>query len=183
MRLEIIRKMIDRNRTNMALDELDQLQQLNRTQIADLRSFVRSMRMSDVDGGSLVSAVRQVVEDFQKTSGISVSLIAGDSVGAAEPEISHEILQIVREALHNIQKHAKASRVALSLERHGDVVELSVDDDGSGFPFAGAFSLDELEQLRIGPGSIKRRVRALNGELRVESKAGRGASLRVRVAL
>jgi signal transduction histidine kinase len=60
-------------------------------------------------------------------------------------------------------------------------VEVSVDDDGAGFAFSGSFSLDELDLLRLGPQSIRRRVRALSGELLVESRPGHGAGLKIRI--
>jgi signal transduction histidine kinase len=96
------------------------------------------------------------------------------------PESGHEILQILREALHNVQTHAKASRVVVSLEQTGKTVELAVDDDGAGFAFSGSFNLDELDLLRLGPASIKRRVRSLGGELALESRPGPGAGQAVR---
>jgi signal transduction histidine kinase len=55
-----------------------------------------------------------------------------------------------------------------------------VDDDGSGFNFSGSFTLDELDLLRLGPQSIKRRVRSLGGDLTIESRPGHGASLKFR---
>jgi signal transduction histidine kinase len=100
-----------------------------------------------------------------------------------EPEISHEVLQIVREALHNAQKHSKASKVNLLAEKIDGSLQIIVDDDGSGFPFGGAYNLEELELMRMGPESIKRRVRTLNGELTVDSTPGRGCKLRIRVPL
>jgi signal transduction histidine kinase len=62
-------------------------------------------------------------------------------------------------------------------------LEIAVEDNGSGFPFGGTFSLDELEQLRLGPISIKRRVRMLGGDLVLESKPGQGAKLEIRVPM
>jgi signal transduction histidine kinase len=41
--------------------------------------------------------------------------------------------------------------------------------------------LDELELLKVGPASIKRRVRSLNGDLTIDSRPGRGAGLKIRV--
>jgi signal transduction histidine kinase len=93
------------------------------------------------------------------------------------------VLQIIREALHNAQKHSKATKVCLSAEKHEHSLQISVDDDGSGFPFGGAYSLEELELMRIGPESIKRRVRTLNGELTLESNPGRGAKIKIRIPL
>ena len=96
-------------------------------------------------------------------------------------EFTTEVLQIIREALNNIRKHSKAARVSLMVEANGKSIDISVEDDGSGFPFAGSFSLDELELLRLGPKSIKRRVRTLSGEMMLESKPSHGAGLKIRI--
>jgi len=71
--------------------------------------------------------------------------------------------------------------VVVSLEQAGKAVELAVDDDGAGFPFSGTFSLDELDLLRLGPASIRRRVRSLGGELTIESRPGHGAGIKIRI--
>jgi signal transduction histidine kinase len=62
-------------------------------------------------------------------------------------------------------------------------LEINVEDNGNGFPFSGVFSLDELDMLRLGPISIKRRVRTLGGELRLDSRPGQGAGLVIRLAM
>ncbi len=171
MRLEIIRKLLGRDRA-AAEDELHQLQELTKTQVQELRAFVRGMRPVDVDG-SLNASLRRVVDQFQKDSGISASFVSAEFVDGAEPEVSLELLQIVREALYNIQKHAAATRVAVSIQKTERGLEISVEDNGNGFPFSGRYTLAELELLRLGPGSIKRRVRSLGGELLVDSGRGR----------
>jgi len=89
----------------------------------------------------------------------------------------------LREALHNVQKHAGASRVAVAMEKTERGLEISVDDNGRGFAFVGAFTLEELELLRLGPASLKRRARSLNAEMLLESRPGRGAGLQFRVPL
>jgi signal transduction histidine kinase len=182
MRLEIVKKMLARD-AQMAAEELRQLQELCKSQVGELRAFVRSMRPADVEGASLGASISRMVEQFQKDTGISTSFLSTAYFDATETEVSLEVLQIVREALNNVQKHSRASRVAVGLNRNGDFLEISVDDNGSGFPFSGSYSLDELDLLRLGPLSIRRRVRALRGQLNVESKPGQGAGLRVRVAM
>lgn len=181
MRLEIIKRLLDRSR-EQALHEMAELQEICRKQITDMRAFVRSMRMSQ-DGAGPTTSVRQIAEDFQKTSGMSLNWNVGDAMSGLEPEISHEVLQIIREALHNTQKHSKATRVSLTAEKRDGFLVLQVEDDGAGFSFGGSYELDELELMRTGPESIKRRVRSLNGQLTVESSPGRGSVLRVRVPL
>jgi len=180
MRLELIRKLLLRDQ-RAAVDELVQLQDICKNQVNDLRAFVRSMRPVDVDG-SLSATLKRVVEQFQKDSGISASFVATEFLEPAEPEISLELLQIVREALYNVQKHARATRVAVVANKTEKGLEITVEDNGHGFPFSGTYSLDELDLLRLGPVSIKRRVRTLGGELQLESKPGQGAGLRIRLA-
>lgn len=180
MRLELIRKLLLRDK-GAATDELTQLQEICKTQVNDLRTFVRSMRPIDV-GGSLNATLRRVVQQFQKDSGIAATFVSNEFLEPAEPEISLELLQIVREALYNIQKHSKATRVAVSVQKTEGSLEITVEDNGSGFPFSGKYSLDELETLRLGPNSIKRRARTLGAEMLLDSKPGHGAGLLIRLA-
>jgi len=180
MRLEIIRKLLTRD-IHSATEELLQLQELCKSQVNELRAFVRSMRPVDVEG-SLNATLRRVVEQFQKDSGISANFVSTEFLEPAEPEVSLELLQIVREALYNVQKHSSATRVAVSIAKNDTELEITVEDNGAGFPFSGRYTLDELELLRLGPVSIKRRVRTLGGDLTLDSKPGQGAGLRIRLA-
>jgi signal transduction histidine kinase len=180
MRLEIIRKLMSRDLA-AAMEELLQLQDLCKSQVNELRAFVRSMRPVDVEG-SLNATLRRVVEQFQKDSGIPATFVSAEFLEPSEPEVSLELLQIVREALYNVQKHSSATRVAVSIAKSDSVLEILVEDNGNGFPFSGRYTLDELELLRLGPMSIKRRVRTLGGDMVLDSKPGQGAGLKIRLA-
>jgi len=181
MRLEIVKKLLTRD-VDAASEELRQLQDLCRHQVTELRSFVRSMRPVD-EGVSLSASLSRMVEQFQRDTGITATFSSGKFHDPAETEISLELLQIVREALNNSFKHSGASRVAVSIGKQGQKLELRAEDNGGGFPFSGAFTLEELELLRAGPVSIKRRVRMLGGELLLESRPGQGSSLEIHVPL
>jgi signal transduction histidine kinase len=179
MRLELIRKLMAKD-VETAAEELRSLQDLCRSQVAELRSFVRSMRPTD-EGMSLAASIHRMADSFQRDTGISITVASGDIADPGEVEVSLEVLQIVREALNNIQKHSGATRIVLTLARRDQRLEVFVEDNGSGFPFCGAFNLEELELLRMGPVSIKRRVRLLNGDLLLESRPAQGARLEIRV--
>jgi len=182
MRLEIVRKLMDRD-VNAGMEDLHQLQTLASAQVRDLRVFLHSMRPVDVDGANLVATARRTAETFQKESGIPVTFIGTSTPVGLPQEMSMEVLQMIREALHNVQKHAGATRVAVSMEKTERGLEISVEDNGHGFNFAGTYSLEELELLRLGPASLKRRARSLSAELQVESRPGRGAGLKFRIPL
>jgi signal transduction histidine kinase len=180
MRLEIVRKLLERD-LKAGSQELQTVQELARSQVRELRAFLRSMRPVELDGGNFAVAARRVVESFQKDSGIPVTIVGADASFAMPPEVSAEALQMLREALHNVQKHAGASRVAVALEKASKTLEISVDDNGRGFHFSGTYNLEELELLQLGPVSLKRRARSLNADLVLESRPGQGAGLRMRI--
>jgi signal transduction histidine kinase len=182
IRLEILRKLLERDFAS-GLEDLKQLLLLAQSQIRDLRSFLHSMRPVDMDGANLLASARRTAESFQKESGIPVSFLGANAPVGLPQEMGGEVLQMLREALHNVQKHAGATRVAVAMEKSDRGLEISVDDNGHGFNFAGTYSLEELELLRLGPASLKRRARALNADLLLESRPGRGAGLKFRVPL
>jgi signal transduction histidine kinase len=182
MRLEILRKLMERD-FNAGMTDLTQLQALAQTQVRDLRTFLHSMRPVDVDGADLVATARRAAESFQKESGIPVTFLGTNSPVGLPAEMTQEVLQMVREALHNVQKHAGATRVAVAMEKTDRGLEISVDDNGHGFGFAGSYSLEELELLRLGPASLKRRARSLNADLLLESRPGSGSGIKFRIPL
>ena len=182
MRLEILRKLLERD-TDAGMHDLKELQALAQSQVRDLRTFLHSMRPVDIDGGNLVVTLRRMAESFQKESGIPVAFVSASTPVGLPPEVTMEVLQMLREALHNVQKHASATRVAVSLEKTDHGLEISVDDNGHGFNFAGTYSLEELEMLRLGPASLKRRARGLNADMAIESRPGRGAGIKFRIPL
>ncbi len=183
MRIEIIRRLLERGSPDSAT-ELDSLHELSRKLVSEMRTFVHRMRPLEAEDASLMASARRLVDGFEKESGVSVTFV-GEENGARpiRGKLGTEILQVAREALHNIYKHAEATHVLFAVEEKGNRLHLSVDDNGRGFRFGGKYTLDELERLRLGPKSIKRRVRALGGDLLLESHPGQGSNLRVTLPL
>jgi signal transduction histidine kinase len=180
MRLEILRKVIDRD-FQAGIADLKELQSVAQGQVRDLRTFLHSMRPVDVEGGNFVATARRMAESFQKESGLPVTFLGTNAPVGLPQETTTEVLQMVRESLVNVQKHAGATRVAISLDNSDKGLEISIEDNGHGFPFAGNYNLEELELLRLGPASLRRRARSLNAELLLESRPGRGAGLKFRI--
>jgi signal transduction histidine kinase len=183
MRLAIIQKLLERDAATAAA-ELESLHKLSRKLVAEMRTFVHRVRPLEGEDASLVASSRRLVEGFQKESGVSVTFLSGANGNLTLPgRLGVEVLQMAREALHNVYKHAQATHVLFAVERKGNQLHLAIDDNGRGFRFGGKYMLQELEALRLGPKSIKRRVRALGGDLTLESNPGQGSNLRVTVPL
>jgi len=162
---------------------LASLQQTVRNEGGELRHLVTDLRPLRVQSADLVDLMRGFGERFRNESGLALDLLV-DSVDLHAPDrVCREIFQIYREALNNIKKHAKASHVVVKLTQDDSRLALVVDDNGEGFSFAGRFTGDELDRLRLGPISIKERTRTVGGVLTVESNPGHGARLTIEVPL
>jgi len=162
---------------------LTSLQQTVKNEGGELRHLVTDLRPLRVQSADLVDLMRGFAERFRNESGLALDLLL-DSVDLHAPDrVCREIFQIYREALNNIKKHAKASHVVVKLSQDDSSLVLVVDDNGEGFSFAGRFTGDELDRLRLGPISIKERTRTVGGVLTVESNPGHGARLTIEIPL
>src|SRR6266480_3335665 len=162
---------------------LASLQQTVRNEGAELRQTVTDLRPLRVQSADLVDLMRGFAERYRNESTIALDLLIDSAQLRAPDRVCREIFQIYREALNNIKKHAKASHVVVKLSQDDSRLVLVVDDNGEGFSFAGRFTADELDRLRLGPISIKERSRTVGGVLTVESNPGHGARLTIEVPL
>jgi signal transduction histidine kinase len=148
--------------------------------VLQVRAFVNQVRSGEAKPVDVEAAVTRLADEFQKQTGIVVELkIEAMREGSGEALLG--LVLMVGEALQNIHKHAGATKTRVTIGFADGAVTAAVDDDGTGFPFGGTYTLDDLELMGIGPVSIRRRVRELGGELSVESRPGRGSTLRIRV--
>lgn len=180
--LEVLQHWMERDQERAAR-ELASLREAARRQGLELREFVQNMRPVEVEAGTLLTQIRALAEDFQKTSSFTIHVLADSHRIRARRRLCRELYQITRESLNNIRKHAEAAHAVITLEQDAETLTLTVDDDGRGFSFEGRYELEELDRLRLGPVSIKQRVRAIGAQLALESQPGHGAKLQVRIPL
>jgi signal transduction histidine kinase len=80
-----------------------------------------------------------------------------------------------------VRKHSGARHALVRLGSSPDKWNLTVEDDGKGFPFAGRYNQNQMEEAGKGPMIIKERVLLIAGELTVESNPGQGTRLEISV--
>jgi signal transduction histidine kinase len=182
IQLDVLRRRVAAS-PEQASASLANLQQTVKNESAELRHLVTDLRPLRVQSADLIDLMRGFAERYRNESPLALDLLI-DSVELQAPDrVCREIFQIYREALNNIKKHAKASHVVVKLSQDDSRLVLVVDDNGEGFSFAGKFTGDELDRLRLGPISIKERTRTVGGVLTVESNPGHGARLTIEVPL
>ncbi|HEY2819626.1 MAG TPA: sensor histidine kinase [Candidatus Acidoferrum sp.] len=182
IQLDVLRKQTTAS-PEQAAESLANLQATVKGESAELRRMVTDMRPVRVQSADLVDLMIGFAERFRNESTLALDVLI-DSVEVQAPDrVCRELFQIYREALNNIKKHAKASHVVVKLSQDDSRLVLVVDDNGEGFSFAGRFTGDELDRLRLGPISIKERTRTVGGVLTVESNPGHGARLTIEIPL
>jgi signal transduction histidine kinase len=149
---------------------------------ADLRRLSRALRPSILDDLGLVPALRSEVAAVGRRSGLATRFgTLGAPVGLS-PDLELLFLRIAQEALHNVEKHAEASLVAVRLAFGRDCACLVVRDDGRGpgaIPSAAAL----LANGRLGLVGMEERTRLAGGEFQVRVRPRGGTSIAVRVPL
>ena len=146
---------------------------LNNT-IQDVRRYIFDLR-SDMSDEDLPAGIENLLRDFR----INTLLETGfEFTGEIHPINSmnrrRHVFQIVREALTNTAKHARARWVSIQLDYGEAGLELMMSDDGIG-----------MEQLLVSKGyglrNIRERARLLGGTLRIESAPGAGVTYHLSV--
>jgi signal transduction histidine kinase len=161
--------------------ELGRIQDLLREEARKLRELMQQMKPLDVDAKNLRAHLVELVERFERETGITARFVCESSVVAVRPRVCDAVARIVQEGLVNVRKHSGASHVLVQVDRGNGNWRLTIDDDGRGFPFSGCFSQADLEADGKGPLVIKECVRLIDAQLRLESIAGRGSRLEITI--
>lgn len=161
--------------------ELERIQKMLRYEVLNLRELMQNMRPIDIGPHQLLDFVAELVERFSRDTGIAVRFISELQEVTLPPATCRELVRIVQEALVNVRKHSGAHAAIVSFGSQDGLWKLVVNDDGNGFPFAGRFTLKELDGLRRGPAVIKERIRAIGGDFMLESTPGHGSRLEISI--
>jgi len=140
--------------------------------IRDLRNYIFGLRPGILADRQLDQALRTLVEEFGDRSATKLAVEVDSGLAAKLSSRSHEIVQLTREALSNVARHADAQNATVRLVRAGPDALLSIEDDGSGFDA-------RVDSGGSGLRNMRERASSLGGALRISSRNGRGTSLRI----
>ena len=145
--------------------------------IRDIRAYILDMKPQRIAYDNFSEGLRQLVREFRAQTLAHVDLhISDGAVGALSQHMTNALYHIAQEALANVAKHARATRVTISFSKEGDWYRLAVQDNGRGFS-------PEAEKRILGHGltNIEERARASGGEATIVSEKGKGTRVLVRI--
>ena len=142
--------------------------------IRELRNFIYGLRPEALDGADVAAGIVALAEQFGYNTLVDVELdVDADAGRNISPEHGAELLQLVREALSNAARHARARHVIVSFRNESDDrTGLVVADDGVGFDSSAV-----VPAGHDGLGNMRARAEAIGATLRVESASGQGTRI------
>ena len=135
--------------------------------IQNVRELSHLLRPTILDDFGLDAGIRWLAERFGQRTGIDVDYQSSFHDRLADQTETH-LFRIVQEALTNVARHSKATRVVIELERSGNRVHLAVKDNGRGFQGNGASST----KTGLGLVGMRARAESVGGELQIDSTHG-----------
>jgi signal transduction histidine kinase/ligand-binding sensor domain-containing protein len=139
-----------------------------------LEEIVWAVRPGSDSLQSLVEYIAHFANELFEGGGIRCRLDLPHDLPALPlpPEVRHNIFLVVKEALANALKHAAAREVLIRAEATENSLEIMVQDDGKGFDING-------QSRGNGLGNMRRRAQALGENVTIESRPGRGTTVRL----
>jgi signal transduction histidine kinase len=158
-------------------EQLDRTRELARAALAETRSLVNTLRPPDLDAEGLAVALRKRVELLRRVHHVAIGLTLRGPGRLPDRTLQREVLRVATEALSNALQHAAASRIEVTLETGGDLLRLTVADDGVGFDLPATARASR----RLGLGSMRERAEALGGVLHIDTAPGAGTRVTLEV--
>lgn len=154
-------------------------QRLVRGAMDMMRQFAHELRPATLDDVGLLAALRGFIDDFKERTGLRVRLTAVAGLERLDTPRRTALYRVCQSALGNVEQHACATQVRVSLGKVRGGVRLIVADDGK------SFEVDRVlhagNNQRLGLVGMRERLEMVGGSLGIESSPGHGTTIRALV--
>lgn len=160
--------------------KLDRLVAVTQAAHTEIREYIRNIRNSTNMEKDFITALTKNISNFEAQADINVRLdLPAEFTGEAlQPSLWMGLLNIVREALNNVRKHAEAENVSVSFSFVREQLCVVVEDDGRGFnPSAN----QDAVKTGFGLNIMRERALEMGAQIEIESTPGSGSRIVLRV--
>ena len=172
-----LRTLSDARRLADAKNQAKKLREIASNAIDELSRLARGLHSSVLDDLGFETAIRRFADEFSKTHGIRIDLnmdAAQFSDFTSDEQIN--LYRIVQEALTNVARHAQARKVDIAFRSSSTDLEVTIQDDGRGFP-----SVAQSSSRHLGIEGMRQRAHSLGGTLLITSSEKGGAVVSLRM--
>lgn len=147
-----------------------------REALNELRATVATLREPLVTDLTLTASLKRLAESFEQATDLTLHLDLPEDLCPLPHAYRLALYRAAQEALTNVQRHAQAHNIWLTLKPVEGGVEMTINDDGVGFPI-------ETREAAFGLRGMRERIAHLNGELQLGGRDGGGAQIRITLPL
>lgn len=169
---------IRRNKTEEGLEQLQELAEAAREAYSDVRESIVDLRTLPGPSRSLGVVLDEYISRWKEQSGVAAKLLLDDDI-ILPSGMDLQLVRIIQESLANVRKHARASHVDIEIRKRAGKVQLTVRDDGAGFPSSPRKSVFP----RFGLATMRERAESIGGTFAIESNSGSGTIVKVEIPL
>jgi two-component system sensor histidine kinase DegS len=160
--------------------ELGNLKDAVKATFQKTRGFIFDLRPMMLDDLGLMPTLKRYVEGFEEKSGLSTNLTIVGKERRLPSYTEVTVFRVVQGLLKNVEQHANATHIQVGVKLEGEVIGVSVEDDGRGF------DVDEImssahQRKTLGILSMQEQVEMLGGQINFESGVGRGTKVHLEV--
>ncbi|MGJ3545223.1 two-component system sensor histidine kinase LiaS [Bacillus subtilis] len=141
----------------------------------EMRALLLHLRPVTLEGKGLKEGLTELLDEFRKKQPIDIEWDIQDT--AISKGVEDHLFRIVQEALSNVFRHSKASKVTVILGIKNSQLRLKVIDNGKGF------KMDQVKASSYGLNSMKERASEIGGVAEVISVEGKGTQIEVKVPI
>ncbi len=161
---------------------LEELRQQTNNIMLGVRRLSQDLRPAALDRLGLISAIEWLAEDATKYSGIPIKVSVKSEIQRLPEETELVLFRIAQEALRNVWRHSRASEAEVAVESDKGEIKMTISDNGQGFQVPKDMS-DLTTGGKLGLSGMRERAQLIGAKLTIESEAGKGTSITVRLPL
>jgi signal transduction histidine kinase len=147
----------------------------------DIREAIFNLRNTDSDKDNFLIVLQSYLKEYEQYYGLDIRLNIDDKTTIEfSSEVANQLIRIIQEALSNVRRHACAHRVWIQCWQDGGDINISIEDDGSGFD-PSEITEGEGSKQRYGLQIMQERVNYIHGKLNIDSQPGKGTRVLIQV--
>jgi two-component system sensor histidine kinase DegS len=180
LQAEICERVFDSD-VERARHELGELKTAVTSTFQKVRDYMFDLRPMMLDDLGLIPTLRRYVDHYNEKSSVPavLTVTGAERRFAAYKEVV--IFRVIQELLANVRTHSHATRAQVFLDVSEDMVQATVEDNGSGFNVSEVLSV--AQPRGIGLSTLRERVAMLGGEIRIDSAIGRGTKIALQMPI
>ncbi len=153
---------------NNPIPEIEKISSSANELLGKMNAIIWSMSSSNDTLGNMIAYIRSYALEYFEDTGITCSIDIPSKLPNIQVvgEIRRNVFLVVKEALNNILKHAKATEVSITLVRVEDGLTLYIQDNGTGI------NMDKLRQFGNGLKNMQKRMRDIDVDFSIENRNG-----------